>query len=416
MSLVAALVYLAAGALSSPTLRYSSDSYQYSVTALYYLGVDPRAAHTRAVGAHCSAAAQGAERARQRNPVKLREPAPTGAEARCADTYRDAMIPIGARYQAIFSPRVGYPLLAAPLVAVLGVPWGMWLAAALCTAAAGALVWLLLRRMGVSPGWAVVGQVLLYVSPIGVWGSWALAEGVVFAGAVGALLGAWMLVDRGGGHGLAVLMAGLGVASASKYSTGMMLAAALAGAGLLLLAWPRYRHRGVRALALVSGGCAVAVHAASVWRGWSGTTDTLQDKWTDHFRLPDVHDPWERLWEMNGIFWEQWAGAHLAAPMLLVAVAAGVWGLARYSPAGLVVVGAVAATGVVTQVMHPIAAQGDRLIAPLWLVVAVGIPLLMATTRSLSTQPPATHALGRGDADRREELHVVTANGREATW
>lgn len=379
-TLLLALAYLAAGALSTPTARIGHDTYRYAVTSLEMLGASPDGAHDRAVRAYCAGHAARSARAAERSPVGFRDARPEAAYLReCVQKHPDSLPPDDPRYVAIFEPRVGYPALAAPLVWLLGVVRGMWLASALCTAAAGAMVFALLRSTGAPSVYAAVGQVVLYLSPLGYWGGWALTTGPTVLCMTTALLGAWWMATRRVPLGAALTLAGLAAATLVKYSTGELVAAALcAGAVAALVFVPGARHRGAWLLAALSGACAAAVATVSHVAGWPGITRSLHEMFSGHFTESTVSDPWQRLAELNGNFWQHWTAEQLAQPVLLVALGVACWGLMRHSPRLAWLVLAVAATGIATQVLHPSAWQGTRLMAPVWITVAVGLPLALA--------------------------------------
>jgi hypothetical protein len=106
--------------------------------------------------------------------------------------------------------------------------------------------------------------------------------------------------------------------------------------------------------------------------------DSAEDTFTSHFYLPLVPDPWQRLLHFDLHYWQYWIQDHTAEPaMLLSLTAAAVFLLCRHGAAGLAVV-AVGLTGVATVAAHPDASQLDRLMMPVWVIGAVGFPLLAA--------------------------------------
>ena len=113
--------------------------------------------------------------------------------------------------------------------------------------------------------------------------------------------------------------------------------------------------------------------------GIPGAEETLQDMFTANFVNPDVPDPWSRLLELNRSFWplqlNTWLnlGAPFAASTFLAVVVAGLGALCWAARFRYVVLWlAVGATGVLSVAFHPVGSEVDRLIALVWLPVAVG--------------------------------------------
>lgn len=376
------LLFIAASALTTPAERFVNDSYRYTVSTLGLLGEPPAVAHRQALATYCSADATRTVRSELLRPDRLDDVAARPISVRQADCvaeHADVLPPDDPRYTAIFTPRVGYPLLAAPFVAVFGVA-GMWLAAAVCTAGAGVLVFVLLRSWGVPVLAAAAGQVGLYVSPAGQWGMWALAEGPSLLALTAAVVGACWVIDQRGG-GVALLVAGLAFGVAVKYSSGLIAAGLLAAAAALLAP--------VRGRAVVVAGVA-AVFAAATLAGQRvldlpGIGTTLQDLFTGHFTRPEVADPWSLWWTQTGHFWVQWVPDH---PVLLIGAAAALWAAGRVH-APLVAVPLL--VGLAAQAALPSASQADRLYTPAWLTIAIGLPMLAMALRP-STDSKTRHA------------------------
>lgn len=376
------LLFIAAAALTTPAQRFVNDSYRYTVATLGFLGGSPASAHRLAVDAYCLADATRSVRGELLRPDRLDDVAARPISVRQADCvaeHAEALEPTDPRYTAIFAPRVGYPLLAAPFVAVLGVA-GMWLAAAVCTAAAGGLVFALLRSWGAPILAAAAGQVGLYVSPAGQWGMWALAEGPSLLALTAAVVGACWVIDQRRG-GVALLVAGLAFGVAVKYSSGLITAGLLAAAAALLV-FVRPRATVVAVIAaLFAAGTLVAQRAL----GLPGVDTTLQDLFTGHFIRPEVADPWSLWWTQTGHFWVQWVPDH---PVLLIGAAAALWAAGRVH-APLVAVPLL--VGLAAQAALPSASQADRLYTPAWLTIAIGLPMLAMALRP-STDSKTRHA------------------------
>ncbi|OIV37497.1 hypothetical protein BIV57_10675 [Mangrovactinospora gilvigrisea] len=286
------------------------------------------------------------------------------------------------RYTAIFAARPLYPLLAAGPVAVLGVAWGMWLPALACGLLAGMLVFALLRTLGASTGAALAGQLLCYVLPVGFWALRPMSEGPSLAATLTALLGAALTVRQPARPrpGLTLLAVGTAAGFLTRYSTAVLVTAALAAVLLVLAALPRTRTRTVAAAAAVAAAGALAQPFAAKALGWPGTAVTLQDTFTRHFNRPAVAHPWRMLLDLEGQLWPDWLHSIGTQPLLPIAVLAGAVALWRTSRAAAALVLAVAATGLATVAAHPVMTEADRLVSPLWLAAVIGLPLWLPRT------------------------------------
>lgn len=356
----------------------SNDTYQYARQTLLILGESrPQAVHD-AVVMYCQDSGDAAASAETLNyGANSTVGAYSSAYDTCLHTYRNGLTPTSPRYLAIFTSRPGYPLLAAPVVAAFGPRFGLWAAAMLCTLLAGLLVLALLRAAGCGTRLALAGQALYLAAPTGYWGSRMLTDGPSLATTLLALLGAYWLVQRRYRSGALVLAAGLAAGFAVRYSSEQMVALVLAVSGLICLRWVRgARHRGTAILAAVAGGGFVLSELLSTLLGWPGVSESLQDTFTRHFLRPDVSDPVGRLARLDLHFWGYFP---VSEPTALLAaaglIALGVLLVRRDGGYG-VLVSAVSATGVGAVVAHPLASQSDRLMVPVWLLLALGLPRL----------------------------------------
>lgn len=371
----------------------SNDTYQYARQTLRILGDDQAAAVHGAVVMFCQDSGQSAARSATLDYGSGSSGAAyTSGYARCVQTYRNGLTPSSPRYIAIFTSRPGYPLLAAPFAAAFGLRFGLWLAALLCTLAASLLVLALLRTAGCSAAAALSGQALFLAAPTGYWGSRMLTEGPSLAAALLTLLGAWWLTRRRMRTGTAVLAAGFAVGFLVRYSSEQVLALLLAAGALICLRWvPSARHSGTALLAAVSGGAFLLSELVSTLLGWPGMSESLQDTFTRHFIRPDVSDPVGRLLRLDLRFWGYFP---VSEPTALL-VAAGLVTLAalliRRDPVYGVLATAAAATGVVAVAAHPLVSQADRLMVPVWLVLALGLPRLVVGGRARSARPESVY-------------------------
>ena len=374
-----ALGFVALQVLASPGTMMSNDSYRYARSSLQILGDSREVATQKATRAWCEDQAIKADRERRIDALRFRGGPQPGLVEECVARWPTGIGPLTARYDAIFDSRIGYPLLAAPFVAVLGISDGLWVSSMLCTAVGGWLAYLLLRSAGLRRRFAVAGQVLYYVTPIGLWGSYALAEGPTLTLTMGALLGTWWMVQRRLWPGLALLAGSLLLGFVVKFSSLLLVAAALAAAATIVLWRDRAtRGRGTYLLIAVNVAWVVAASAlAAAWR-WPGVSESLQDTFTRRFYRPDVPDPWQRLLELNVNYWIQWVQTQARAPVLVVALVVAAWALFRRNATLGWLVTAVALTGPATVAAHPFLGQEERLMVAVWILPVVGLPMLLA--------------------------------------
>ncbi|QIJ60839.1 hypothetical protein [Streptomyces sp. JB150] len=386
-----------------PATRFSNDSYRYARQAYEFLGDSPREATRKAVAAYCADTARLVERNRRLHQLRFREPGREAAyAARCEREYARGLEPTDPRYEEIFHARPGYPLLAAPFVALLGAKAGLTLVALACVTLAGYLVFRLLRALRAPPAAALLGQILCYVTPLAAWGGRPLAEGPTIALTTALLLASvWLLRNRvlpGAALFTGALVCGLAV----RYSSFLVVALFLTAAAVSSLLFVRsVRHRGGRWLAGLSAGGTLAAVASSKVLGLPGTTDSLQDTFTLHWTRPEIADPWQALVRLNLNYWEQWLLKEALAPMLLFLLAAGAWGVWQRSvPVALCVI-AMGATGFATAAAHPLAVELDRLYVAVWLIPVIGVPLALARLARPAPErsPAAVDPPATGDDD-----------------
>ncbi|WIM93472.1 hypothetical protein ACTOB_005451 [Actinoplanes oblitus] len=322
---------------------------------------------------------------------------------------RGASIP-ATRYEDIFRSRPGVAVLYLPGVAAFGPRAGMWLTTLAWTLLGAVLVFLLLRRLGTSPAVAVLGQVLYLILPIRKWAMAPLSEGITLGLLMVCLLGATYLLTGERRRGLLLLAAGFGVGAFVKYSQFLLLAAAMAGVLAMVLLVRRLGGRrpaaGNEPGSLLLLGVAVAAVVANFVLArllhWPGTADTMQDLLTDHFRRPDVADPLGGWLHANLTFWHTWLTDQLQEPFLLVAWAAGAWGVVRYGkPAGYLILATLLA-GLANQVGHPNLSQGDRIYLAAWLLAVCGVPLLLHSFATPRGELPAIPAQTRRTAGQQD--------------
>ena len=153
-----------------------------------------------------------------------------------------------------------------------------------------------------------------------------------------------------------------------------------------------WRTRGIR-LALVSGGILIAANVSSAAIGLPSAMDQIQDLLTAHFRKPDSANPIIDLLRMDLHFFPG-LGRFVLGIAPLVAIGATIVAAAtlvkKRSEAWVWPwVASAAASGLLIAI-HPVRSELDRLVAPLWLSVAIGIGLgadIVARERRGRTHP-----------------------------
>ncbi|WP_344671013.1 hypothetical protein [Catenulispora yoronensis] len=313
------------------------------------------------------------------------------------DTPRDAcerdaggVLGFPRQYQAIFQARPGLPALMSLFIRVFG-DQGIYLTILVLQVAAGVLLVLAARELGLPGLWPLAAEAAYFLLPSGYVGTRVLSEAASAPG-LAALLYAVALLVRDRRRNLAV---GVG-AAAFAWLFAVRDADAVLAAGFLLLAGAagyglrRARTAWSARLALLAGGGLAIMVAISSALSWPTINQGITDTMTNHFTQPVPADMYVRFLHAEFRFWRVFLPMISDGAYLVVLAALGLWGVARWArPRVAAPVLAVAAVGPASLVLHP----GDwaRMLAPMWIVVAVGLPLLAVSWRS-----------GRGAAERGE--------------
>lgn len=382
------------------------DSYRYAKQAEIVLGVSPGQANANAVDAYCRTRAamrtyDGGWVPNGRTPEQV-----DAAAGVCAETYRGVgdITTVDPRYQSIFTSRPGYPLLAAPFVGVLGIADGMRLLGFAIACAGGLLTYAALRIAGLRGVAAAAGQAGFLISPLGWWALQALGEGLVTVTILAALVG--ILATRRGGlrGGLIVLIASWLALAFTRFSSLVLVGAALAVACVIVaLTVDRDRARARRHLliaAAVSAGATAVTTVAIPILGLPGAAVTLQDTFTRHFADPLVPDPWRRLADLNVDFWPRWLVTPSVSTALLACALAGVVALALWRRDLLWFALGLAAAGFAQVAAHPLLGEASRLGMLMWMPAILGLAVAVdvAVRRAHHGMTPSSAGLRDRDA------------------
>ncbi|MGW7606195.1 hypothetical protein ACWGKW_02725 [Streptomyces sp. NPDC054766] len=392
--------------LANLTSRDTPDTKNYLSYALSLRGESKQEAAALTIDYVCAGKASVARRNQAVDVVRFHRASPTrrvvaecrrdewrGVSARLAagQTAGHTVPFMSARFMRIFEARPGYPMLLVPFVTVLGVKWGLWASGVAVTVAGGVLVFLLLRTLRVSTGAALTGQALFYVLPCGTTAMRPMTEGLMMAVTLAALWGCALVLEGRARAGTWLAGGSLAVLFTVKHSQALFLGLCLTAACAVLLARRRRWDGPLRTLGVVAGcGVLATVLLARALR-YPSESESVQDLLTGHYARPDRAHPWPEFLHLEVAFWVEWVRRQFWEPLFLTAVVAAGWGALRRHPAFAVFLLAAAGTGVLNQAAHPdINVWGDRLIVLLWLLPAVGLPLLLdAVVR------PGARALGR---------------------
>ncbi|MGW3910069.1 hypothetical protein ACWEBX_00860 [Streptomyces sp. NPDC005070] len=377
------LLYAVFQLVAAPQWTMFPDSYRYARAAEQYLGVPREEAHRTALAAFCVSRADRAAHDERLQPMvhESRNALGTAAERACLKRWTDAPdITTGdPRYQAIFSGRPGYPLLAAPFVGAFGVLDGMRLLGVLLAAGGSLLVYGLLGGAGLNRRAAAVGQVAFLATPLGWWSAQALGEGLFTVCVLCVLWGGLLLLRRRSlVKGTALVALGYVAGGVTRYSSALVLAVVLGAAATWALCLrPPWRHRGTAVLVASSLAAAGGVALAMRMLGLPSSQVTLQDTFTHHFDTPEIAAPWSALLDLDARFWPDWIARQAGMPYFLVLTGLAVWALVRYGNGlGLPAFGA-AVTGACAVAAHPLVQEADRLGVLMWMPVVLGLPLVV---------------------------------------
>ncbi|GAA4993889.1 hypothetical protein GCM10023205_78270 [Yinghuangia aomiensis] len=301
-------------------------------------------------------------------------------------------------YNAIFTARPLYPLLAAPFLKVFGPP-GFALCTLLIAAACGVAMYAAARAMGMSKAHALLAEFVFFILPTGYWCTRMLSEGTAVLGILIALVGAAKAL-RGGDKYLGVALTAFGLlwALLARSSSGQAAVAGLtAGALITAVVVAGATRRRALALAAVSAATGAGHLVVSAVLGLPGLKDSLHDFYGRHFQEPMPPDVYERLLRGNRTFWSDWMHAlpvwNMGSGLALIGLAGVAMALRRLSAVWL----AVAASAALPLALHPAMGDADRIGVHFWIVVALGIALVVRKPRNYAASqfPEAAAPSGR---------------------
>lgn len=294
------------------------------------------------------------------------DPGPWVAAARTVDQ----------RYQAIFRARPVYPLIAAPFVGLVGAD-GMaiasFLSAVAFAVALGFLAWSIVGSSVAS----IAAVVAAFALPTGGWLAYLYADGWMLALWTASLAAGIAYVRSGMRSWLIAFAVFVAMLFLTKSANGAVLVIATIGAAAVVAIVERRirtRATGLAAVAATIGLVQVVLFAVL---HLPGLNQTLQDLWTNHFVRPDVTDPWLRLARRDLAMVRGIAVALIGQPIVVGVAAIGLAALATLHsfPGALLVIAGL--SSVLTVLVHPVTSEIPRLMAPIWVSVAVGWAVLV---------------------------------------
>ena len=281
------------------------------------------------------------------------------------------------QYQAIFKARPGFPALMSLFIRMFG-DQGIYLSVLFLQILTGVLLVLAARALGLPGLWPLAVEAAYFLLPSGVVGTRVLSEAASAPGLVALLYAAALMVrDR-----RPRLAAGVAVAAFAWLFAVRAADAVLAAVFLLLAAAGAYAVRKARRpwagrLAVISGASLAVMVAISALLAWPTVNQGVTDVMTYHFIQPVTDDMYVRFLHFEFRFWRAFLPLISGGAYLVVLAGLGLWGVVRWMRGWAAATFlAVAAVGVASLALPP----GDwtRMLAPMWIVVAVGLPLLLA--------------------------------------
>lgn len=379
-----------------------NDTYRYVTAIERDLGKSPAQAQADALQFYCSdltRTADGTDPAAQKAKIT----------STCISywTKQGGLVPNTPRFNLIFNSRPGYPLMALPFVAALGLNRGLSVLSLLLTLLAGWGIVILIRVAGGGTRAALAGMIACFTLPTWYWLGQFLTESPTLVMTIGALIGAVLLLRGAVRPGLIVSAVFYTLGFIVRYSNFSMLALSmLITVGVLAATTPYWRNRRAALLAGFSAVAFAVTMALPVAFSWPGFSDSVEDTFTDHYTQPVPPDMYGKLLSLNYHYWIDTTRGFASAPLVPGLVVLGAFLLWRYRRALGAVVGAAALTGLGTAAAHPLVSQLDRLYFLVYLLAVCGLPIAADLVWPRSRQQAAQAApkgpdgqeLDRGDS------------------
>jgi hypothetical protein len=353
------------------TARVRTDTVQYTQRAYELAGDDKATASDKAVRFVCD------------DEVDY-----TGVPRAQCELGAYGVLGFPPQYQAIFRARPGLPALMSVFIRLFG-DQGIYLAILLLQVATGVLMALTARALGLPGLWPLAAEAAYFLLPCGDVGTRVMSEAASAPGLAALQYAAALMVRNSQRNGAVTTAI---VAFAWLFAV-RAADATLAAAFLLIVgasAWVTGRRRRraepqahmqrahmpwAMPVAVVSGASLAVMVAISAALSWPTVNQGVADIMTDHFTQPVTSDMYIRFLHAEFRFWRAFLPMIAGGAYLVVLAALGLWGVARWLRGwSAAVFLALPAVGAASLALHP----GDwaRMLAPMWIVVAIGLPLL----------------------------------------
>jgi hypothetical protein len=284
---------------------------------------------------------------------------------------------IDPRYPAIFASRPLYPLLAAPLLPLVGLS-GLLIVSLAAGVACAAFAATAAYRIWESAIAAIAAGILVVALPSGASIAFAYADGLMIAAWTATLVLAADYLGRGGRWRVVAFAVALAASVMAKSANGMLLALTFVGLAVVLAIFRNQQRRGAIVLAGVAMAITVTYLGISPLLGFAGIGDSLQDLATLHFSAPDVADPIGLLLRRDRALIAAAPSMVAAAMIPVIACVIGLGALIQRRSVAAMVWAAAGAGSFVLVLLHPITTEIPRLVAPLWVSVALGFGGLLS--------------------------------------
>lgn len=278
---------------------------------------------------------------------------------------------VDPRYPAIFAARPLYPLLAAPLLPFIGLD-ALLLVSAAAGIACSAIVATAAHHLWHSATVAIAAGILVIGLPSGGSIAFAYADGVMLAAWSVTLVLAGVHLRRGGPWWAAAFGIGLAATFMAKPANGMLLALTIVVVATALVMFHVQERRRMVTLGAVAFLVTATLLAISTLLGFSGIGESFQDLATRHFQDPDVANPVAGLLHRDGDLLAAAPGMVGAAALPVMASLIGLGGLIQRRSIEAATWAATGASSLLLVLLHPMGTEIPRLVAPLWVSVALG--------------------------------------------